>query len=70
MDNNWVSVFSTTKEFVAERMKEILDESGIPAVILNQLDSSYKTFGEINVMVNGEDKEKAELVIKEYNDRE
>ena len=68
--DNWVSVFSTTEVFVAERIKEVLTDSGIPAVILNQSDSSYMTFGDINVMVNKEDKEKAEQVIKAYNDRE
>ena len=68
--DNWVSVFTTTELFVAERMKEVLTESGIPAVILNQKDSSYMTFGDINVMVNEEDQEKAEQVIKSYNDRE
>ncbi|MCQ4874173.1 MULTISPECIES: putative signal transducing protein [Odoribacteraceae] len=68
--DNWVSVFETTETFVAERMKEVLIEAGIPAVVLNQLDSSYKVFGEINVMVNKEDLQKAETVIKEYNDRE
>lgn len=68
--DNWVPVFTTTEEFVAERIKEVLGESGITAVILNQMDSSYKTFGEIKVMVNGEDQENAEKVIKEYNDRE
>ena len=67
---NWVSVFSTTEEFVAERIKEVITDSGIPAVVLNQRDSSYKTFGDINVMVNKEDREKAEQVIKAYNDRE
>lgn len=68
--DNWVSVFSTTEAFVAERMKEVLTDSGIPAVVLNQRDSSYLTFGDINVMVNKEDQEKAEQVIKSYNDRE
>lgn len=68
--DNWVSVFETTETFVAERMKEVLIEAGIPAVVLNQLDSSYKVFGEINVMVNKEYLQKAETVIKEYNDRE
>jgi hypothetical protein len=68
--DNWVSVFLTTEVFVAERIKEVLTDSGIPAVILNQRDSSYMTFGDINVMVNKEDQEKAEQVIKAYNDRE
>lgn len=68
--DNWVSVFTTTEVFEADRMKELLGESGIPAVVLNQLDSAYKIFGELNVMVNQEYQEKAEEVIKTYNNRE
>ena len=68
--DNWVSVFTTTELFVAERMKEVLTESGIPAVILNQKDSSYQTFGDISVMVSRDDQEEAKKVIKDYYDRE
>ena len=38
---NWVSVFTTTRELEAGIVKDLLDEAGIPAVILNQKDSSY-----------------------------
>ena len=44
---NWVSVFTTTRELEAGIVKDLLDEAGIPAVILNQKDSSYQTFGDI-----------------------
>ena len=67
---NWVSVFTTTRELEAGIVKDLLDEAGIPAVILNQKDSSYQTFGDISVMVSRDDREKAEQVIKAYNDRE
>ena len=33
---NWVSVFTTTSELEAGIVKDLLDEAGIPAVILNQ----------------------------------
>lgn len=33
---NWVSVFTTTRELEAGIVKDLLDEAGIPAVILNQ----------------------------------
>ena len=49
---NWVSVFTTTRELEAGIVKDLLDEAGIPAVILNQKDSSYQTFGDISVMVS------------------
>ncbi|MCR9012548.1 DUF2007 domain-containing protein [Gabonibacter chumensis] len=68
--DNWVSVFTTNEEFEAERITELLSDSNIPAVILNQKDSSYIMLGEINVMVNKEHKEEAEKVIKNKNDRE
>lgn len=68
--DNWVSVFTTNEEFEAERITELLIDSNIPAVILNQKDSSYIMLGEINVMVNKEHKEEAEKVIKNKNDRE
>lgn len=67
---NWVSVFTTTEELEAGIVKNLLDEAGIPAVILNQKDSSYKTFGDINVMVNKEDQEEAKKAINDYYDRE
>ena len=67
---NWVSVFTTTEELEAGIVKDLLDEAGIPAVILNQKDSSYKTFGDINVMVNKENQEEAKKAINDYYDRE
>ena len=67
---NWVSVFTTTEELEAGIVKGLLDEAGIPAVILNQKDSSYKMFGNINVMVSKDDQEEAKKVIKDYYDRE
>ena len=67
---NWVSVFTTTSELEAGIVKDLLDEAGIPAVILNQKDSSYHTFGDISVMVSRDDQEEAKKVIKDYYDRE
>ena len=66
---NWVSVFTTTRELEAGIVKDLL-EAGIPAVILNQKDSSYQTFGDISVMVSRDDQEEAKKVIKDYYDRE
>ena len=67
---NWVSVFTTPQELDAGIVKDLLDEAGFPAVILNQKDSSYKTFGDINVMVSRDNQEEAKKVIKDYYDRE
>ncbi len=62
--DNWTSVFETNQLYKAELIKDILCDNDIDAVILNQKDSSYNSFGEIYVMVNKEEKEKAEGIIK------
>lgn len=62
--NNWISVFETEQLYQAEMVKDILQENGIEAVVLNQKDSSYNTFGEIKVMVRQEEKTQAEEIIK------
>lgn len=62
--DNWDTVFSTTEEFEAERVKNLPLSENIPAVILNRKDSSYTMLGEINVMVNQENAETAKQVIK------
>lgn len=62
--DNWTSVFETDQLYKAELIKDILCNNNIDAVILNQKDSSYTSFGEIYVMVSQEEKEKAEGIIK------
>lgn len=62
--DNWISVFETDQLYRAELVKDILCDNDIDAVILNQKDSSYNTFGEIKVMVSQEDQEQAEEIIK------
>jgi hypothetical protein len=67
MSNNWVKVYTTENPYSAEIIKQGLIESDIPAVVLNKQDSSYKTFGVLNVMVNQEDFEKALAYILQNN---
>ncbi len=61
--DNWMVAYETEQMFQAELVKELLEESNIEAVILNQKDSAI-TLGVINVMVNADDLEKATEVIK------
>lgn len=62
--DNWTPVYQTDQLYKAELIKNVLCDNHIEAVILNQRDSSYMAFGEIMVMVNNDDKEKAEEIIK------
>ncbi|MEI6883161.1 MAG: DUF2007 domain-containing protein [Bacteroidota bacterium] len=50
-DSHWEAVFSTTLLYKAEIMRGLLEEEGIQAVIVNKQDSSYISFGEIEVFV-------------------
>lgn len=51
MEKGWKEVFLTDLEYKAHIAREILEEAGIPVVILNQKDSMYKVFGYCLVMV-------------------
>jgi hypothetical protein len=65
MENNWVKVYTTENAITAEIIKQALVENDIPAVVLNQQDSSYTTFGLLTILVRPEDMEIAAAYIKE-----
>lgn len=48
---DWVRIYGSTKLHHVELLKHLLNEKGIPAVILNRQDSFYITIGEIDLMV-------------------
>ena len=64
-ENKWISVFKTNKAFEAELYKSKLEHSGIPAVIVNKQDSSYLSFGSVELHVPEDQKEEALLIINE-----
>ena len=63
MENNWVKVYTTENPVTAEIIKQGLIENDIAAVIMNKKDSSYQTFGIIEVLVNKKDADAAEAYI-------
>lgn len=65
MSENWVKVYSTGVRHLAELVKIMLFDNGIPAVILNKKDSSY-LFGEIQVCVKRDDVIEAKYYIKQF----
>jgi hypothetical protein len=52
--DNWVKVFSSSKSYLVEITKGVLEEEGIESVIINQIDSAY-LFGESDLFVKNED---------------
>jgi len=65
MEKGWKEVFMTVHEYKASMAKDMLENAGIKAVVLNQHDSAYQTFGEFSVLVAEVDEVKAVGIIKE-----
>lgn len=64
MEKGWKEIYATIHEYRAEMAKEVLENEGIGAVIMNQKDTAYKTFGEIYVYVHEENAERAVELLK------
>ena len=62
--NGWIVVYSDGFPPAVELRRVILEEHGIPAVVLNKRDSSY-LFGFVELLVQEEDVEKAEALLKD-----
>lgn len=68
MEKDWVIVFETGQEYQAEIAREILENEGINVVILNQIDSAYRTSGSIDIYVHESQKENALELLKNLKD--
>lgn len=62
--NGWTVVYSDGFPPAVELRRVILEEHGIPAVVLNKRDSSY-LFGFVELLVQEEDVEEAEALLKD-----
>lgn len=65
MEKDWKQVFLTGKAYQAEIAKEILENNGINAVVINQQDSAFLDIGNVEVYVNENDVEQAVELLKE-----
>ena len=65
---NLVRIYSTTRESEAITLRDKLGIEGITATILNKKDSSYGTFGELELYVQPADEEKAKAIIGNPNE--
>ena len=59
MEKDWIKIFTSTDFYRAEIVKQVLIEHHIDAVLLNKQDSSYRSFGAIEVYIYQEDFSKA-----------
>ena len=65
MEKDWKQVFLSGELYQAEIARELLSNNGVNAVIMNQKDSSYTSFGDVEVYVNQKDEAKALEILKE-----
>lgn len=64
MEKNWVKIYKSTNFYQSEIVKQMLLQHKIAAVLLNKQDSSYRSFGNVEVYVHQGDFDQAiELLI-------
>lgn len=66
MEKNWVLIYSASKAYQAELLKEVLDENEIVCDIINKKDSSF-LLGDVEVYVQKENEEKALALVKDFS---
>ena len=64
MANDWVKIFNSADRFKAEIYKGMLEENGIPSIIMDKQDSAYVSIGEVELYVKRENILKAMTIIK------
>ena len=67
MEKHWVKLFSTMSPVEAELTKQMLEENGVSAVIINKQDSSYR-FGQVELYVHESEEQFSKLLISEMED--
>ena len=48
---NWIKVYEDQNQIRAEIVKAVLEENGIPAVVMNKKETVYHVFGTYEVLV-------------------
>ena len=59
MEKSWKKIYFSGDEFKVLIARDLLAESGINAVIMNQKDSSYTTFGDVELYIEEQDGKEA-----------
>lgn len=65
---NQVCIFTTNQEFEAILIQDKLIDANVDVVMLNKKDSSYQTFGQIELYVPVLQAEKAKTILKLLNE--
>ncbi len=63
MEKDWKLAYIYDAEYKAELAKEKLLEQNIPSVIMNKRDTSYQSFGDVELYVKEENVDKAKDIL-------
>jgi len=70
MQPEWTKIFSSPLLFKVELARQVLEENGIEAVIVNKQDSSLLVYGEAELHVPEKQVQAAEKILAEVGDLE
>ncbi|HON18227.1 MAG TPA: DUF2007 domain-containing protein [Salinivirgaceae bacterium] len=70
MSPKWIAIYSTSNEFEAHIIKQMLASNEIQAILVNKKDSAYTTIGEIEIHVMQDSVLKARTLIKKHIESE
>jgi hypothetical protein len=59
MEKSWKKIYFSGDEFKVMIARDLLAENGINAVIINQKDSSYLAFGDVELYIEEHDEKEA-----------
>ncbi len=65
MEKGWKKIFFSGDEFKVLIARDLLAENGINAVIINQKDSSYTAFGDIELYIEEQDEVEATRILEQ-----
>ena len=69
MDNGWSIVYTVSSPITAELLRQALGEAGITSVVINQHDSSFQSFGNVEVYVADENLEQAKEIADRFENQ-
>ena len=67
MEKGWVLAYTSNEMYLAELFKRVLGDHDIEAVIINKMDTVYRTFGDIEIYVRQDQILKAKKLAEEFN---
>ncbi len=66
MEKGWIIAYTTNKAYQADIFKKVLSDHDIPGQIINKMDSTYRTFGDIEVYVPDTHILKAKMLAQKF----